>query len=90
MDTSPSTLQTTGFITTGSFIPAEPEALPQTIEADRIKHISIIQLDYGYEVKVGCQRLAIEKPETLIAALRKYLKNPAKVEKAWLAGEFEV
>ncbi|MDD5220631.1 MAG: hypothetical protein PHV11_08700 [Candidatus Bipolaricaulis sp.] len=52
--------------------------------------INIQPLNYGYEVTVGCQKLAIEKPETLLKHLGAYLKDPAKVEKLWLSGKYKI
>lgn len=52
--------------------------------------VNIQPLNHGYEVTVGCQKLAIEKPETLLKHLAAYLKDPVKVEKLWLEGKYKI
>ena len=50
-------------------------------------NISIKPLDYGYEVSVGCQTFAVEKPSTLGNFITEYLTNPKKTTKHWYANE---
>ena len=45
--------------------------------------IFIESVDYGYIVKVGCQRFAVETSEKLIKNLEAYLKNPTATERQW-------
>jgi len=52
--------------------------------------IMIRPMSYGYVVEIGCQSFAIESHTKLVAALEKYLAEPQKTEKAWLAGEFDL
>lgn len=54
------------------------------------KTVIIEPLNHGYSVKVGCQTLAIETPEKLTKHLLAYLKNPADVEKKFLAGKYKL
>lgn len=49
----------------------------------KIRKVSIEQLDYGYIVQVGCQTVAVETHEKLVANLLKYLENPSKFERNW-------
>jgi hypothetical protein len=44
-----------------------------------IRDINIQQIDYGYIVQVGCQRIAIENIDKLIELLVRYIKEPNKV-----------
>jgi hypothetical protein len=50
---------------------------------NNIRDINIIQLNYGYIVKVGCNSFAIETPERLIEKLTEYIKEPQATEKKW-------
>lgn len=58
--------------------PEEPMAM-----ASQVRGISINPLSSGYMVKVGCQSVAVEKTETLIDMLNKYLTDPADFERKW-------
>lgn len=49
------------------------------------REIVITPLNYGYIVKVGCQKAAIESNDMLIKALKVYLDNPNKFEKDWFS-----
>ena len=50
-----------------------------------IRDIKIVSLNSGFLVKVGCQSLAVEKTETLLARLSDYLTNPYEFEKKWFS-----
>ncbi len=45
--------------------------------------IYINTLDMGYTVRVGCQTVAIQDVETLIAKLSEYLRNPAETQQKY-------
>jgi hypothetical protein len=45
--------------------------------------ISIIPLNYGYIVEVGCQRFAVGHVENLIERISAYLRNPREVITQW-------
>ena len=49
----------------------------------RMRTVTIEELDYGYVVRVGCQSIAVEDSAVLIKNLIKYMENPEKVEKEW-------
>lgn len=42
-----------------------------------------MSLSSGFLVKVGCQSVAVETPEKLLAALAKYYENPSEFERKW-------
>lgn len=48
-----------------------------------LREINISPLNSGFMVRVGCQTVAVEKSETLITMLTKYLNNPSEFEKKW-------
>ena len=49
-------------------------------DPNRIRSISVRQVDNGYVVSVGCQTLVFETAEKLSKYFDMYLKNPQKVE----------
>lgn len=55
---------------------------------NRMRDISITQLDRGYVVRVGCQSLAIESKEVLLEKLISYINNPDEAETRYNKGEF--
>lgn len=60
-----------------------PQEIPQEICSGKYP-ITIHHLDFGYNVKIGCQNFAIETVETLIKNLDAYLKDPSGTEKKWM------
>ncbi len=58
------------------------------IEINKIEHIQIKQLNYGYFVKVGCHDFAIETKEKLIDSLIQYVNNPKKITELWNDNKF--
>jgi len=54
------------------------------VPASRMHNISIHALDFGFNVKIGCQNFAVETPEKLIKNLEAYLKDPQGTEKKWM------
>ena len=52
--------------------------------ASKMHGILIEPLDYGFTVKIGCQKFAIETKERLIEKLGEYIFNPRDVEKKWM------
>ncbi len=56
---------------------------------NRIKEISINELDMGYVMQIGCQKAAIEDSERLIELLTLYINNPQRTETRWLAGQLK-
>jgi len=55
-----------------------------------MRHLKIIQQDYGYCVEVGCNTMAIESKETLIKALTEYINDPSSTEKKFTEGKLFV
>lgn len=60
------------------------------VSAQHGRTITIRPLNYGYEVTVGCQTFAIETVDSLLGNLDTYLRNPAEIEKKWLAGKYQI
>ena len=54
------------------------------VPAARMHKISIHPLDFGWNVKIGCQDFAVETSEKLIKNLEAYLNDPQGTEKKWL------
>lgn len=52
-----------------------------------MREVRITKLNYGYIVTVGCQKFAIETPETVVEKLGEYLKDPLATEKKWFNGK---
>ena len=48
-----------------------------------LRDVKITPLSSGFLVKVGCQSVAVETPEKLLAALGKYYENPSEFERKW-------
>lgn len=46
-------------------------------------NIMIHTLDYGYNVKIGCQVFAIETVSKVIKNIEAYLNDPKAIEKEW-------
>ena len=67
----------------------EMEDSGETDEIDEIvipnnKHnVTIHSLDFGYNVKIGCQNFAVETVEKLIKNLEAFLNDPRGTEKKW-------
>ncbi len=59
-------------------MPESPMPMP-----DKIRKITIEQLDFGYIAKVGCQTFAIETIEKLMTNLTAYLQDPSVIENNW-------
>lgn len=64
---------------------ANPEQAPPP--PNRARRIEILQLDYGYQVTVGCQTMAFESKEKIITNLMAYLNDPEGTEKKYREGE---
>ena len=48
------------------------------------KHnVTIHSLDFGYNVKIGCQNFAVETVEKLIKNLEAFLNDPRGTERKW-------
>jgi hypothetical protein len=63
---------------------ADQAALPSP---NKTRHIEIDAKDFGFLVTVGCQQFCIEKAETLISKLSKYLHKPQETEKEYYDGK---
>lgn len=50
-----------------------------------LREIQIIPLNYGYNVRIGCQTVAVESIDKLITQLSKYLRDPQAFEKVWMS-----
>lgn len=69
---------------TGWYTTSTATAMPAPADKpNRIRTVTIIQIDYGYEVSVGCQVFAFESDKTLIKYLTEYLANPEKTEEKY-------
>lgn len=49
----------------------------------KAQNITIHPLNYGYNVKVGCQVFAVETVEKLIKNIKAYLEDPQTTERKW-------
>ena len=64
------------------------ESMPMAAApSGNVRDIAIVKLNYGYVVTVGCHKFAIETPETVIAKLGEYLKDPLGTEMKWFEGK---
>lgn len=61
----------------------EREVMPEPEVATSLRDVKITPLSSGFLVKVGCQSVAVETPEKLLAALAKYYENPSEFERKW-------
>lgn len=52
----------------------------------RIRPLSIVQLEHGYNVNVGCSTIAIENKARLVSLFARYLDDPEKTEKDFING----
>lgn len=66
-----------------SSLSEDRQMIEQDPASSRMRGILIEALDYGFTVKIGCQRFAIETKERLIEKLTEYINNPWDVEKKW-------
>ena len=57
-----------------------------TAQANQIKITPVLN---GYHVQVGCQLLAFETTEKFLAELKRYLENPAAVEKEYMSRKYK-
>lgn len=61
------------------------EELTEESMSNSSKHnITIHSLDFGYNVKIGCQNFAVESVEKLIKNLEAYLNEPRTTERKWM------
>ena len=67
---------------------AEPqqERLPVN-EGNKIRQISIEEVDRGYIVRVDCHTFAISTKAELTTKLTESIYEPAKTEKKWYSGD---
>ena len=54
-----------------------------TEQTDEMMPITIHSLDFGYNVKIGCQNFAVETVGKLIKNLEAYLNDSSGTEKKW-------
>lgn len=47
-------------------------------------NVTIHPLNFGYNVKIGCQNFAVETVERLIKNLEAFLNDPSGTEKKWM------
>lgn len=55
--------------------------------SNKIRDVSIKELDRGFVVSIGCHTFAITKVDELTNLISKYLNNPHEVEKEWFDGK---
>lgn len=60
------------------------EATPAGIPQNRMHNISIHSLDFGFNVKIGCQNFAVETVDKLIKNLEAFLNDPSGTERKWM------
>ena len=66
---------------------ARPMREDEVPNSKTMREIGIKQLNYGYNVIIGCHTFAIETPEKLIEKLAEYIKDPKGTEKKWFTGQ---
>lgn len=83
-----------GYLSTGNATVAqdcvarEPQPmLNAEISKPRMREVTISSLDHGFVVRVGCQTVAIQTKEDLIAKLVQYITDPAATEEKYYRGE---
>lgn len=59
----------------------------QDTGCQKIRHIEIDQLNYGYIITVGCHKFAIEDQAKAANLIEQYMKNPSDIESKWFKGE---
>jgi len=68
--------------------PNEIELRDDHVSPNIIRDISIKQLNFGYNVTIGCHTFAIETYKTVTNLLAQYMANPSAVEKTWYTNTF--
>jgi len=68
--------------------PNEIELRDDHVSPNIIRDISIRQLNFGYNVTIGCHTFAIETYKTVTNLLAQYMANPSAVEKTWYTNTF--
>lgn len=66
----------------------EVDDRPERILVEKPYDLNIEHMNRGYVVRIGCQRIAVEKKETLIEYLTKYINDPAKTIEEYNKGLF--
>lgn len=56
-------------------------------DSERIREISIRELNRGFIVNVGCHSFAISTSDELIRLITDYIKSPSDTEYKWFNGE---
>lgn len=70
---------------------AEPSVTPEeSPDSDKIRTLTVEQLNFGYIVRVGCHSFAIETHEKVSKLVGEYLANPSGTERKWYANTFEL
>ena len=59
---------------------------PDQSEINKIRQITIEELDRGFIVRVGCTSFAISTKEDLLTQVNAYINNPKAVEQMWHDG----
>ena len=60
--------------------------IPNPIQENRSRRITIQELNRGYVVEVGCHSFAISEKAELTAKLVEYINNPSATEQKWFEG----
>ena len=63
---------------------SEDCGMDEASPVSKTQKITINALDFGYNVKVGCQTIAVEEIPKLIKNLEAYLNNPKEIERKWM------
>lgn len=63
------------------------EETPTSDDSERIREISIRELNRGFIVKVGCHSFALSTSDELIRLISDYIKSPSETEHKWFNGE---
>lgn len=66
-----------------AYISGAEDAMEAPSPSMSLRDVKITPLSSGFLVKVGCQSVAVETPEKLLAALSKYYEDPSEFERKW-------
>ena len=68
----------------------QPSATTMQMGHVKAREVNIEQLDFGYSVRVGCQRFAIQDLDVLVTLLGSYMRDPEGFETMWREGNLVI
>jgi hypothetical protein len=58
----------------------------QVVQENKIRQMSIEEVNRGYVVRVGCHTFAFSTKEELVTKVMEYISEPSKTEEKWYSG----